>query len=140
MNFSSQPVKRVIALACIIAGGIFVRGYGTAWKIPAFYAKYGGSVLWAAMIYFLVALLLRARPQKQVLFVAALVCALVEVTKLTHTPALDVFRMTRAGIWLLGTVFSGWNFLAYALGLGLALGLDALLIGGAFRKSRSRRR
>jgi ABC-type Na+ efflux pump permease subunit len=137
MNFSSLPVKRVIALACIIAGGVLIRGYGHGFKIPAFYVKYGGSVLWAAMIYFLVALLLRTRPQRQVLVVAVLVCALVEALKLAHTPALDVFRMTRAGIWLLGRVFSGWNFLAYAVGLALALGLDALLIG---KKSGGRRR
>lgn len=137
MNFSSLPVKRVIALACVIAGGVLIRGYGRGFKIPAFYVKYGGSVLWAAMIYFLVALLLRTRPQRQVLVVAALVCALVEALKLAHTPALDVFRMTRAGIWLLGKVFSRWNFLAYAVGLALALGLDALLIG---KKSGGRRR
>lgn len=140
MNFSSLPVKRVIALACVIAAGIFIRGYGPAYKIPAFYVKYGGSVLWAAMIYFLVALLLRERPQRQVLFIAALVCALVEALKLAHTPALDVFRMTRAGVWLLGKVFSGWNFIAYAAGLSLALGLDRLLIGGAFKTSLRRRR
>ena len=137
MNFWSLPLKRVFALACVIAGGVLIRGYGPAYKIPGFYVKYGGSVLWAAMIYFLVALLLRTRPQRQVLVVAALVCALVEALKLAHTPALDIFRMTRAGIWLLGRVFSGWNFLAYALGLALALGLDALLIG---RKSGGRRR
>ncbi len=96
------------------------------------------------MVYFIVALLLRERPPRQILFIAALVCALVEVSKLIHTPALDVFRLTAAGKWLLGRYFSGWDFLAYAVGLALALGLDILLAGLLPKlwpkKSRARRR
>ncbi|HME84354.1 MAG TPA: DUF2809 domain-containing protein, partial [Roseiarcus sp.] len=52
---------------------------------------------------------LRSRPQNQILFIAALVCALVETSKLSHTPALDVFRLTPVGSWLLGKNFSAWN-------------------------------
>ena len=133
----SSPCRstRLIAAIVIIAGGVFLRRYGHCVTFPAFAVKYGGSALWAAMIYFLVALLLRARPQRQILIIAALVCALVEVSKLSHTPALDIFRMTTAGAWLLGRVFSGWNFVAYAVGLALALGLDALLSRGWAKKS-----
>ena len=127
MIFTSLPFKRFLAALVIIAGGVFLRRYGLSLKIPAFDVKYGGSLLWAAMIYFIVALLLRSRPQRQVLAIAALVCALVEVSKLTHTPAIDVFRLTPVGAWLLGRVFSGWNFLAYGVGLALTLGLDSLI-------------
>lgn len=140
MIFSSLPIKRIIAAIVVIAGGILLRRYGLAHKIPVFYVHYGYLALWAAMIYFVVALLLRSRPQRQILFIAALVCALVEVSRLSHTPALDVFRLTLVGAWLLGRVFSGWNFIAYAVGLALAFGLDALLAGGMLQKSRSRRR
>src|SRR5271166_5767196 len=140
MIFSSLPIKRLLAAIVVIAGGVLLRRYGLAHKIPVFYVKYGGSALWAAMVYFVVALLLRSRPQRQILFIAALVCALVEVSKLSHTPALDVLRLTPVGAWLLGRIFSGWNFLAYAVGLAVAFGLDALSAGSLFQKSRSRRR
>ncbi len=131
------PVKRAIALALTIAGGVFLRAYGGASGVPAFWVKYGGSALWAAMFYFLVALLLRNRPRDQALYVAALLCALIEFLKLVHTPALDVFRMTAAGAWTLGKIFSPWNFLAYGAGLAGAYGLDGLF---APKKSARRRR
>ena len=110
MIFFSPPIKRLAAALIIIAGGFWLRRYGLGHHIPAFYVKYGYSALWAAMIYFLVALLLRSRPQKQILTIAALVCALVEVSKLSHTPALDIFRMTEAGVWLLGASFLAVEF------------------------------
>ena len=139
MIYFSPPIKRLAAALIIIAGGFWLRRYGLGHHIPAFYVKYGYAALWAAMIYFMVALLLRSRPQKQILTIAALVCALVEVSKLSHTPALDIFRMTEAGAWLLGRIFSPWNFIAYAAGLGLAIGLDALLSRGGATKSRARK-
>ena len=140
MILSSLPARRFVATLLVIAGGVYLRLHGLAHHIPAFYVHYGYLALWAAMVYFLVALLLRSRPPNQILFVAALVCALVEASKLSHTPALDVFRLTLVGSWLLGKGFSYWNFLAYAVGLATAFGLDALLSGNLFKKSRGRRR
>jgi hypothetical protein len=139
MTFFSPPIKRLAAAVLIIAGGFWLRRYGLGHHIPSLYVKYGGSMLWAAMVYFLIALLLRSRPQRQILTIAALVCALVEVSKLSHTPALEIFRMTEAGAWLLGRIFSPWNFLSLAAGLALAFGLDALLSRGGATKSRAKK-
>lgn len=140
----SLPFRRVLAILALVAGGYVLRAYGPGHRIPALYLLYGGAAIWAATVYFLVALLLRSRPQKQVLLVAALVCALVEVSKLIHTPALDIFRLTPAGALMLGRIFAGWNFAAYAAGLMLAAILDRLLHGFAStkprQKSRGRRR
>ncbi|MBB4199695.1 hypothetical protein CCR94_07460 [Rhodoblastus sphagnicola] len=135
----SIPLKRTLALALIIAGGVVLRAYGHKYGVPAFWVKYGGSALWAAMYFFFFALLLRSRPRAQVLYIAALICALIEFVKLVHTPALDVFRMTATGAWTLGRVFSAWNFVAYAAGLAGAYGLDRVL-GPAEKKSGGRRR
>ncbi len=140
MNFLSLPIERIIALTAVIAGGVFLRLHGRAHHIAAFTVKYGGSALWAAMIFFIVALMLRSRPQRQILVIAALVCALVEVSKLDHTPALDIFRLTPVGAWLLGRIFSLWNFLAYAVGLAFAWGVDSACDGKLFKKSRARAR
>jgi hypothetical protein len=140
MILSSLPAKRLLVALVVIAGGVYLRLHGVAHKIPAFYFHYGYLALWAATIYFVVALLLRSRPPSLILFIAALVCVLVEVSKLSHTPALDVFRLTPVGAWLLGKVFSYWNFLAYAVGLATAFGLDALLARTPSKKSRGRRR
>ena len=132
----SPPQKRLVVLALVIAAVIFLRARGFSFGVSAFYVKYGGSALWAAMIYLLMALLLRARTSRQILIAAALVCAAVEGLKLVHTPALDVFRLTQAGAWLLGRLFGWANFLAYAVGLAAAFGIDLLLV----KKSDARRR
>jgi hypothetical protein len=47
-----------------------------------------------------------------------------------------VFRLTQAGAWLLGRLFGWANFLAYAVGLAAAFGIDLLLV----KKSDARRR
>jgi len=136
----SFPLRRVLALALIIAAGVALRAYGHRYGVPAFWVKYGGSALWAAMYFFFFALLLRSRPREQVLYVAVLVCALIEFLKLVHTPALDVFRLTTVGMWTLGKVFSAWNFLAYGAGVAGAYGLDRLLGFAPAKKSGRRRR
>jgi hypothetical protein len=141
MSFLSPSIKRIVAVLLVIAGGFWLRRYGFGHHIPAFYVKFGYSALWAAMIYFLVALLLRSRSQKQILVIAALACALLEASKLSHTPALEIFRITEAGGWLPGRVFSPWNFCALAAGLALAWAIDSLLSRvGPASKSRTRRR
>lgn len=136
----SLPLRRLAALAVLAAGGYLLRCFGAAEKIPPLAIAYGYWALWAGALYFLVALLMPARPGRQILTIAALVCALVEVSKVSRLTALDIFRLTPVGDWLLGRAFSIWHFFSFALGLGLALGLDALLNRRRRKKSRARRR
>jgi hypothetical protein len=144
MVFSAPPFRRFLALVLLIAAGIVLRRFGPAHGLSPFAIRMGAGALWAGAIYFVIALLLRSRPRKLILIVAAVLCAGIEFSKLSHTPALDIFRLTPVGAWALGRLFGWTNFLAYAAGLASALGLDALLSGGLrnpFRKtSRSRRR
>ena len=140
MILLSLPARRLLVALVVIGGGAYLRLRGSAHHIPASYIHYGYWALWAALVYFLVALLLRSRPQNLILLIAVLVCALVEASKLSHTPALDVFRLTQVGAWMLGKTFSYWNFAAYAAGLAVAYGIDALLAGNPFQKSGRRRR
>jgi hypothetical protein len=121
------PLRRTLAFGLVLAGGVFLRFQGPGIGASAVSVTYGGAALWAAAWFFFIALLLRERPRDNLLYVAALVCALIEFGKLAHTPALDVFRMTSTGEWMLGRVFSPWNFLAYGAGLAGAYGLDTVL-------------
>ena len=139
-----SPLTRLLIAAALIAAGLGLRFYGHHAGLSAFVVKYGGSVFWASMVYFLIALLMPSRAPRQILFIAGLICALVEVLRLYHTPALDVFRLTLAGQLLLGRIFSFADFAAYAVGLALAFGLD-LAAAGQFwprraKKSGRRRR
>jgi hypothetical protein len=103
---------------------------GVAWRmaplgLPPFLYKYGGSVLWAAMVYWLIAALLPRVATAKVALVAALVAAVVEFSRLIHTPALDAFRITLAGKLILGRFFSLRDIVAYWLAIILAAVIDA---------------
>ena len=111
-----------------VAGLIMVTGL--IWRLaplslPPFYLKYGGSVLWSAMLYCLVAAI---RPfgtaRFKVAALAILIAAAIELSRLVHTPALDAFRLTLPGALLLGHVFSIWDIVAYAFGIAIACLID----------------
>jgi Protein of unknown function (DUF2809) len=100
-----------ILIALTIALGLAVRF--VPFGQPQGIAKYGGSALWALMIYWLTtALAPRLRVMHAALIAIAIATA-VEFFKLVHTPAVDSFRGTIAGILLLGRFFSYFDILAY---------------------------
>ena len=103
-------------LLAIIAAGLVCRwpGLGLPWPI----AKYGGSILWGAMVYAGLRSLLPRAPIFRSVIAACSIAVCVELLRLVHQPALDAFRVTLAGQLLLGRLFSVWNILAYAIGIG----------------------
>ncbi|PST63368.1 DUF2809 domain-containing protein [Rhizobium sp. SEMIA4064] len=117
------------ALLLTIVGGLALRRYGYAMHLPFVAVKYGGSLLWGAMVYWLLATIFVSTRRFRVASAAAIVAVFVELFRLWHTPALDAFRLTTAGALLLGRVFSPWNILAYATGIAMALVLDRALSG-----------
>lgn len=102
---------------------------GVAWRmaplhLPPFLYKYGGSVLWAAMVYWIVAALLpRLRPVTLGALAGSLT-AVVELSRLYHAPALDAFRLTLAGKLILGRFFSFYDIAAYWLAIAVAAAID----------------
>src|SRR6202035_5681446 len=130
MAYSSIPgaliVRACLCLAMIISG-LALRRYGLGLGWPATIVKYGGSILWGAMVFFLVAIAAPRRSRWNVALISALIAVCVELFRLVHTPWLDDFRLTLAGALLLGRIFSAWDILAYGAGIGLALGLDRLV-------------
>jgi hypothetical protein len=98
---------------------------GLAWRmaplgLSPFFFKYGGSVLWAAALYWLTAACLPRRSSWALAGLAAVIAAALEFSRLWHTPAMDAFRITLAGRILLGRYFSLKNVAAYWMAIGLA--------------------
>jgi hypothetical protein len=120
----------MMARAClcliIIISGLALRRFGLGLGIPAPVVKYGGSVLWGTMVFFLVAIATPRFRGLRIASVSAVIAVGVELLRLVHTPWLDEFRLTLAGALLLGRIFSPWNILAYGAGIGLGLVLDRL--------------
>lgn len=96
--------------------------------LPFVVVKFGGSMLWAAMIYWIFAIIRAAAPVEYVAVDAALCAAAIEFFKLYRSPVLDAFRRTLAGTLLLGRYFSWWDLLAYLAAIAFAATLDRRLI------------
>jgi hypothetical protein len=134
----AQPVKPIaplrtsliragLALA-VIACGLSLRWYGFPLGLPAFVVKYGGSLLWATMVFLLVGVLLPRLSRTQIAAIAMAIAVVVEFSRLVHMPWLDAFRLTAAGALLLGRIFSLWNLAAYAIGIAFGVWIDRLAV------------
>jgi hypothetical protein len=101
-----------------IAAGLTVRFAPLG--LPGVVAKYGGSTLWALMIYWTVSTVMPSWRIPQAAMLAGVIATAVEFVKLYRSPGLDAFRETLPGILLLGRYFSGWDIVAYwaAIGVG----------------------
>jgi len=116
----SIRVQRCLATLLVISAGLLLRRFGYDLGLSFFVVKYGGSVLWGAMVFLALATLTGSVNIGRLAFAAFLIALSVELSRLYHTPELDAFRLTTAGKLLLGRVFSLWNIAAYAVGIGIA--------------------
>ena len=85
---------RILLCAAVIACGLALRRYGFGVGLPSLVVKYGGSVLWATIVFLLVGM---AGPRLARWSTAALAAAIavgVELFRLVHAPWLDAFRLT----------------------------------------------
>jgi hypothetical protein len=118
----------LLSLALIVgtvASGLAIRFAPLG--LPRFLVKYGGSMLWALTIYWVVSSLLpRLRCSTAALLAGAIATA-VEFLKLYHAPGLDAFRLTLPGILMLGRIFSLDDILCYWLAIAAGSFLDALV-------------
>src|SRR5216683_7186026 len=127
-TFGAPMIMRAGLCLLIIVSGLALRKFGAGLGLPFFFVKYGGSVLWGTMVFFLVAMAAPARSPSGIALISASIAICVELFRLVHAPWLDAFRLTIAGTLLLGRVFSPWNMLAYAIGIVLAMLLDRFAI------------
>ena len=96
--------------------------------LPFVIVKFGGSMLWAAMIYWIFAAVRPGTSAEGIALNANLFAVAVEFFKLYHAPLLDAFRRTLAGTLLLGRYFSWWDIVAYVAAIALAAFADRRLI------------
>ena len=96
--------------------------------LSALFFKYGGSVLWAMALYWLIAASMPQLSSRTLGPLAACAAALLEFSRLWHTSATDAFRATLAGRILLGQYFSLKNIAAYWLAIGFAMLLDQSVV------------
>jgi hypothetical protein len=137
MAYSSIPgalIARICLCVAIIISGLALRRFGFGLGLPTTIVKYGGSILWGSMVFFIVAVAAPRRSRQYVALISAVIAVCVELFRLVHAPWLDDFRLTLAGALLLGRIFSAWDILAYGAGIGFAAGLDRLVAKALIRE------
>jgi len=120
---SRSRLSWVFCIVGIIAIGILSRLVHTGWVI---FDKYLGDALYAAMVYAILRLLLRARTSAMF---AMIIMTAIELFQLTMIPA----HMLRSEHWitricarLMGVDFSFLDLLAYAVGIGCIYLADSM--------------
>jgi hypothetical protein len=106
--------------------GLALRRFGLGLGLPPIVVKYGGSILWGAMVFLLVAIAAPRVSRPIIALISIVIAVCIEMFRLVHVPWLDAFRLTLAGALLLGRIFSIWDIFAYGIGIGLALGFGRL--------------
>jgi Protein of unknown function (DUF2809) len=124
-------VSRMRRFYLIVAGLLIA--VGLVWRLaplgmPAFPLKYGGSILWAAMVYFFVRTAWPSSLIRNASLIAMLIAVVVECVRLVHAPWLDAFRTTLPGALILGRIFSLWNLVAYGIGIVCAAATDHFIL------------
>ena len=92
--------------------------------LPTVVVKYGGSMLWAVMIYWIVSAALARWRLPVVALISGAIATGVEFFKLYHSPGMDAFRLTLPGMILLGRFFSVRDIVAYWVAIGVAAWVD----------------
>src|ERR1700756_4399738 len=89
--FGAKVITRACLCLFIIISGLALRGFGLGLGLPAAIVKYGGSTLWGAMVFFLVAIAASSLSRRSVALIAAAIAVCVELFRLIHAPWLDAF-------------------------------------------------
>jgi hypothetical protein len=99
--------------------------------LPWFVVKYGGSTMWALMVYWVLAFSFPRSRVGWLAVAAGVIAALVEFQRLYHSPGLDAFRHSLAGILLLGNFFSLRDIVAYWLAIAVGAVVDRVWVRAA---------
>lgn len=120
---SSRPLRLSLALVLVtVSAGLAIRLLPLG--LPLFVVKYGGSMLWALMVYWIVSTLLASWRIPVAAVLAGVFATAVEFVKLYHSPGLDAFRLTLPGVLLLGRFFSGWDIVTYLAVICIGAAVD----------------
>ncbi len=123
-----RPIRLSLVLIVVtVAIGLILRMAPLG--LPRFVVKYGGSTMWALMIYWLVTTLLPSVRISAGAVLAGVIATAVEFFKLYRSPAVNAFRTTLAGTLLLGRHFSMKDILAYWIAIAAGFVFDAKLRG-----------
>jgi hypothetical protein len=127
MTFVARQRLKYVGLGVVtLFAGLTVRFASLG--LPWFVVKYGGSTMWALMVYWVLAFIWPRSRVGWLALAAGVIATLVELQRLYHSPGLDAFRHSLAGILLLGNFFAVRDIAAYWLAIAVAAVVDGVWV------------
>jgi hypothetical protein len=124
----SRPLRIRYLLLCIatIAAGLAIHLGGAA--LPVAVRDIAGDALWAAMIFWMAAVIAPAAQRRWLMLAAIAISFAVELSQLVRADWLETWRSTTLGHLILGSDFDARDLLAYSVGVVAAALLDLFLM------------
>ena len=113
-----------MCVVAVIALGLASRKF--PFLFPAMFGKYPGDALWALMVFAGLAFVKPGASTAHLSVLAFAISCAVEFSQLYQTPWLNAFRDTTIGHLVLGSTFSWFDIVAYAVGVLVGSLVDAL--------------
>lgn len=112
-----------------VAAAIMVVTIGLIWRsgwlpLSPFMSKYGGSALWALMVFAGLGWIFTRISTAKLALIALLFAWSIEFLQLWHPPWLDAIRAYRLGHHVLGTTFNWPDLPAYAIGIAIGAWIE----------------
>ena len=120
---SRRRLLTFAVLIAVIAAGIASRRYGFVLPVPI--RKRTGDALWAMAAYLALGLARPAWSTVRLSGISLTVTFAIEFSQLWHAPVLEFVRNYALGRLLIGVGFYWLDLLAYAIGIGVCIPVDA---------------
>lgn len=105
----------LMVMIVIIAFGLPARTIQD--QLPAWYVQYFGDYLWAMLLFFIFALILRNTSTFKVACATLLFTYMIEISQLFHSQWLDYLRSIKLFALILGFTFLWSDIAVYTLGI-----------------------
>ena len=122
----NSRIRYVVASLICIALGLFSRS--SFYDFPDWSDAYVGDVLWASMVYFLIAVLYPKGRGSLKITLAMLFAFLIEFSQLIQTDWMNQIRSIPGMALVLGYGFKWSDLLCYTLGVGVAAVIDRYVV------------
>lgn len=96
--------------------------------MPHIIKAYSGDVLWALMVFFMVAFIFNKKKGLLIALIALGFSYVIEISQLYHRPWIDSIRSTTLGGLILGFGFLWSDILCYTVGIIIGLCIEKLAI------------
>ena len=122
----NSRIRYAVASLICIALGLFSRS--SFYDFPDWSDAYVGDILWAAMVYFLIAVLYPKGRISLKITLAILFAFLIEFSQLIQTEWMNQLRHFQGMGLVLGYGFKWSDLLCYTVGIGVAATIDRYVI------------